>query len=81
MGPQVPSLASEMGDVHGYVTLDVLVGTDGSVQNVSVVSDELGLGCGAAAEAAVRQWIFNPATQGGVPVEVSTTVSVRFDIQ
>jgi len=69
-----------MGDIHGYVTLEVLVGADGSVQNVSVVSDELGLGCGAAAEAAVQQWIFSPATQGGVPIEVPTTVQVRFDV-
>ncbi len=81
VGPQVPSLASEIGNVHGYVTMDVLVGTGGTVRSVSIVNDELGLGCGAAAEAAVRQWIFNPATQGGVPVEVSTTVSVRFDIE
>jgi protein TonB len=70
-----------MGDVHGYVTLEVLVGTDGSVRNVTIVNDELGLGCGAAAEAAVRQWVFNPATQGGVPVELTTQVQVRFDIE
>jgi len=81
VGPATPGLAIQMGDVHGYVTLDVLVGTDGSVRNVSIVSDELGLGCGAAAEAAVRQWVFNPASQGGVPVEVTTRVQVRFDIE
>ncbi len=80
VGPVTPDLAHQMGDIHGYVTLEVLVGADGSVQNVSVVSDELGLGCGAAAEAAVRQWIFSPATQGGVPIEVPTQVQVRFDI-
>ncbi len=81
VGPQVPGLASEMGDVHGYVLLDVLVGTDGTVQGVSIVNDELGLGCGAAAEAAVRQWVFNPASQGGVPVEITTRVQVRFDVE
>ena len=81
VGPETPSLARQMGDVHGYVTLEVLVGTDGSVRNVTIVNDELGLGCGAAAEAAVRQWVFNPATQGGVPVELTTQVQVRFDIE
>ncbi len=81
VGPQTPDLAREMGDVHGYVYLEVLVGADGSVQNVTVVNDELGLGCGAAAEAAVSQWVFNPASQGGVPIEITTQVSVRFDIE
>ncbi|MEN8207932.1 MAG: TonB family protein, partial [Candidatus Fermentibacteria bacterium] len=79
--PAVPSQASARGDLHGYVTLSVLVGTDGSVQSVSIVSDPLGLGCGQAAEDAVRTWIFSPAMQGDQPVEVTTTVSVRFDIE
>lgn len=81
VGPQVPGLARDMGDVHGYVLLDVVVGADGTVQGVSIVNDELGLGCGAAAEAAVMQWVFNPASQGGVPVEITTRVQVRFDIE
>ena len=81
VGPQVPPLAQDMGDVHGYVTMDVLVGTDGTVRSVSIVNDELGLGCGAAAEAAVSQWVFNPATQGGVPLEITTRVQVRFDVE
>ncbi len=81
VGPQVPGLASDMGDVHGYVTLDVLVGTDGTVQNVTIVNDELGLGCGAAAQDAVSQWVFNPASQGGVPIELTTQVQVRFDVE
>ena len=81
VGPETPNLARQMGDVHGYVTLEVLVGTDGSVREVTVVNDELGLGCAAAAQAAVRQWVFNPATQGGVPVELTTQVQVRFDIE
>ena len=81
VGPETPSLARQMGDVHGYVLLEVLVGTDGMVKNVTIVNDELGLGCGAAAQAAVRQWVFNPASQGGVPVELTTQVQVRFDIE
>ena len=81
VGPQVPGLASDMGDVHGYVTLDVLVGADGSVRSVTIVNDELGLGCGAAAQEAVSQWVFNPASQGGVPIELTTQVQVRFDVE
>jgi len=79
--PDVPSQARARGDLHGYVTLTVVVGTDGSVQSVSVASDPLGLGCGQAAVDAVRNWVFSPAMQGDQPVEVTTTVSVRFDIE
>lgn len=78
--PVTPSLAQQRGDVHGFVTLEVRVGTDGRVRDVSVISDQVGLGCGQAAIDAVRQWVFNPATQGGSPVEVTTTVQVRFDV-
>ena len=79
--PVVPSLASARGDLHGYVTLAVLVGADGSVQNVTIVNDPLGLGCGQAAADAVRNWVFSPAMQGTQPVEVTTNVQVRFDIE
>lgn len=79
--PVTPGLAQQRGDVHGFVTLEVRVGTDGRVRDVSVISDQVGLGCGQAAADAVRQWVFNPATQGGSPVEVSTTVQVRFDVE
>lgn len=79
--PSVPSMARARGDLHGYVTLTVLVGTDGSVKNVTIVSDPLGLGCGQAAVDAVNNWVFSPAMQGDQPVEVTTNVSVRFDIE
>ncbi len=79
--PSIPDMARERGDLHGYITLDVRVGTDGSVTEVQVINDPLGLGCGQAAADAVRQWRFQPATQGGQPVEVTTTVQVRFDIE
>lgn len=78
--PVTPGLALQRGDVHGFVTLEVRVGTDGRVRDVSVINDQVGLGCGQAAMDAVRQWVFNPATQGGSPVEVTTTVQVRFDV-
>lgn len=79
--PSVPSQARARGDIHGFVTLAVVVGTDGTVQDVSVVNDPLGLGCGQAAVDAVRNWVFSPAMQGDQPVEVTTNVQVRFDIE
>jgi len=80
VAPVTPGLALDHGDVHGYVTLQVIVGVDGQVVNVVVLNDELGLGCGQAAVDAAMQWVWNPATQGGVPVEVPTTIQMRFDI-
>jgi tetratricopeptide (TPR) repeat protein len=79
--PVVPSLASTRGDLHGYVTLAVFVGADGLVKNVTIVNDPLGLGCGQAAADAVSNWVFSPAMQGSQPVEVTTNVQVRFDIE
>ena len=79
--PVVPSMARARGDLHGYVTLAVLVGTDGSVKSVDVVNDPLGLGCGQAAADAVSNWIFSPAMQGDQPVEVTTNVQIQFDIE
>lgn len=81
VAPVTPGLALERGDVHGFVTLEVRVGEDGTVRDVTIINDQVGLGCGPAAAEAVRQWVFNPATQGGVPVEITTTVQVRFDVE
>jgi len=81
IAPETPALARQRGDVHGYVTLEVSVASDGSVSGVTVVSDEVGLGCGPAAREAVQQWQFNPAMQGGQPVPSTTTVQVRFDVE
>jgi len=78
--PEIPSQARARGDLHDYVTLAVVVGADGSVQDVTIVNDPLGLGCGQAAVNAVRNWVFSPAMQGDQPVEVTTNVQVRFDI-
>ena len=79
--PSIPTQAQARGDLHGYVTLAVRVGADGSVQDVEIVNDPLGLGCGQAAADAVSNWVFSPAMQGDVPVEVTTNVQVRFDIE
>ena len=79
--PAIPTQAQARGDLHGYVTLAVRVGADGSVQGVDIVNDPLGLGCGQAAADAVSNWVFSPAMQGDVPVEVTTIVQVRFDIE
>lgn len=79
--PSPTQLAYDRGDVDGYVTIQVRVGPDGSVLEASIVNDEVGLGCGQAALDKVYQWQFSPATQGGVPVEWTTSVQIRFYVE
>lgn len=56
--------------------MQVLVGKDGNVQDVRVVSGIPQLA--SAAKAAVCQWRYRPMLQEGEPVEVLTTVTVNF---
>jgi TonB family protein len=61
----------------GSVTLSIVVGTDGKATNIQVVKP-LGMGLDEQSIAAVRQWVFQPGTNQGVPVNVKATVEVNF---
>ena len=56
--------------------LEALVGKDGSVQQLKLVSGDPQLA--AAAADAIRQWRFRPYQSDGQVVEFSTDVSVDF---
>jgi TonB family protein len=62
--------------IGGVVTLDALIGTDGTVPDVRVVSGDPDLG--NAAVEAVRQWEFSPTYLNCTPVEVRMGVTVNF---
>jgi TonB family protein len=62
--------------VGGVVRLDALIGTDGTVPDVRVVSGDPDLG--NAAVEAVRQWEFSPTYLNCTPVEVRMGVTVNF---
>ena len=62
--------------VQGTVVLHVIIGTDGIVKAVTVISGDPELA--QAAEEAVRRWRYRPITLKGVPVEVDTIVTVTF---
>jgi TonB family protein len=66
------------GHVTGTVVLHVIIGTDGSVEEVSYESGPTRL-ADAAADA-VRQWRYRPILLNGIAVEVDTTVSVTFSL-
>ena len=73
-----PILSPEarQGNVAEQVKLEVVIGTDGSVQDVRPLSGDPSLT--AAAMDAVRTWLYSPTLLNGDPVEVLTEVDVNF---
>jgi protein TonB len=75
--PNYPLLARQM-KVQGSVILLALIGKDGIIQNLRVVSGPRILA--GAAEDAVRQWHFKPHVEGGEAVETQAKITVNFTI-
>lgn len=75
--PEYPPIAREMG-LEGTVILQASISKTGTIENLRVVSGpELLRG---AAINAVSQWRYRPYLLNGNPVEVETTVNVRFTL-
>ena len=75
--PSYPLLARQM-KVQGSVILQALIGKDGAIQNLRLVSGPRMLA--SAAEDAVRQWRFKPHLESGEAVETETKITVNFTI-
>ena len=75
--PNYPMLARQM-KVQGSVILQALIGRDGVIQNLRVVSGPHILA--SAAEDAVRQWHFRPHIEGNEAVETQAKITVNFTI-
>jgi protein TonB len=75
--PQYPPLAKQ-ARIQGTVVLSALIGKDGSIQNLHVVSGHPML-TNAALEA-VKEWKYKPYILNGEPVEVETTINVNFSL-
>ncbi len=75
--PNYPLLARQM-KVEGSVILLALIGKDGVIQNLRLVSGPHILA--GAAEDAVRQWKFKPHFEGGEAVETQAKITVNFTI-
>jgi protein TonB len=67
--------------LSGVVPLEAVIGHDGSVSVVRVLSAQVHPDLALAAADAVRQWQFRPTLLNGRPVEVIMSVSVTFDLQ
>jgi TonB family protein len=75
VAPVYPALASQ-GRIFGAVELGVMIGKDGAVQSVNVISGQPLLV--QSASDAVKQWRYQPTLVNNQPVEVETTVTVEY---
>jgi TonB family protein len=65
---------------EGVVPIEAIIGPDGAVHSVRVLSANIHPDFAIAAADAVRQWRFIPTLLNGVPVEVTMTVTVKFSL-
>jgi protein TonB len=75
--PNYPLLAKQM-KVQGAVVLEALIGRDGNIQDLHILSGPTILS--AAAREAVKQWRFKPYLQSGEAVETEARITVNFTI-
>ena len=75
--PDYPLLARQM-KVQGSVILQAMIGRDGLIQDLRVVSGPPILAM--AAQDAVKQWHFKPHYQGSDAVETQARITVNFTI-
>jgi periplasmic protein TonB len=75
VNPPYPPLAIT-ARISGTVELRAIIGRDGNVRSVEVLSGSPLLA--RAAVGAVQQWRYRPTLLNGEPVEVETRITVRF---
>jgi protein TonB len=73
-----PLLGRQM-KVQGSVLLQALIGADGVIQDLRVLSGPAILA--SAAREAARRWQFKPYLQNGQPVETQANITVNFTIK
>ena len=76
--PPYPPLARQVR-AEGTVQLQAIIGLDGRIRDLRVTSGHPTLI--QAAVDAVRQWVYQPTTLNGSPVEVLTTIDVNFTLK
>ena len=75
--PTYPPLAKQ-ARIQGTVRFTAIIGKDGSIQNLQLVSGHPLLV--ESARQAVTQWQYKPTLLNGEPVEVVTTIDVNFTL-
>jgi protein TonB len=77
VNPTYPPLA-RTARVQGAVVLAAIIGKDGAIQNLHVISGHPLLT--QSALDAVKQWRYKPYILNGEPVEVDTQITVNFTL-
>ncbi|HWB96937.1 MAG TPA: energy transducer TonB [Bryobacteraceae bacterium] len=75
--PVYPPLAKQ-ARIQGTVRLNAIIGKDGTIQNLTVISGHPLLV--PSAMEAVKQWVYAPTLLNGEPVEVVTQIDVNFTL-
>ena len=75
--PPYPPLAKQ-ARIQGTVRFNAVIGKDGTIQNLTLVSGHPLLV--PAATEAVRQWLYQPTLLNNEPVEVVTQIDVNFTL-
>jgi periplasmic protein TonB len=75
--PQYPPLAKS-AHIEGTVVLQAVIGKDGTVQNLRVISGHPMLS--QAALEAVKQWKYKPYMLNGQATEIDTSIQVNFKL-
>jgi len=76
--PVYPPLAKQ-ARISGVVRLNVIIGKEGTVQNITVASGHPLLV--PSAMQAVKDWVYEPTLVNGKAVEVATQVEVNFTLE
>jgi periplasmic protein TonB len=75
--PEYPE-AAKKAHIKGHVILKAIIGKDGDVENLQIVSGPPELA--PASIEAVKQWKYRPYLQQGKPVEVETEIDLNFTL-
>jgi len=78
-GPQpVYPMLAKQARVQGNVLLDAIIGADGTIKDLRVVSGNALLI--SAAMDAVKHWTYRPTILNGKPVDIATEIVVQFSL-
>ncbi len=75
--PSYPPLA-KAARIQGVVVFQAVIGVDGQIRNLQLQEGHPLLV--AAARNAIAQWRYRPTLLNGKPVEIATTITVRFSL-
>ncbi|MDR3724007.1 MAG: M56 family metallopeptidase [Terracidiphilus sp.] len=77
VAPKYPADAKK-ARIEGTVVLNAIIGTDGHMKELHVISGPAPLA--QAAMEAVQQWVYRPYLLNGKPVQVETTINVIYTL-